>query len=208
MNPRFSKPLFMGSIVIAIAALIVSIFLFLALRHARQQSEVWKAAHEQTVREQLLLKQQLKELSTTMPHRGGASDPELPVVQQDQATTLAHAARQLLNAPLEQNLETSAMHQEVYPEALGDLFAEVLAADFPELELKQDELQELSEAVTRFRESTNDLRLIQRSSNNAETINNLMEQRDQAMLDFERISGMSIIEFMRRAPADNGIDRD
>jgi hypothetical protein len=143
-----------------------------------------------------------------MPHKGGALNPELPVLQHDQATTLALTARQLLNAPLEQNLETSAMHQEAYRQELDVLLAEALAADFPELELKQDELQELSEAVIRFRESTKDLRLIQRSSNNAETLNNLMEQRDQAMLDFERISGMSIIEFMRRAPAEDGIDRD
>ena len=85
---------------------------------------------------------------------------------------------------------------------------EALATDFPELDLNEAEVQELTDVVISFRESMEDLRYTQRSSDTVETIHNLAERRDQAMQDFERITGMSVMEFMRRAPAQGGIDRE
>lgn len=208
MNPRFSKTLIVSSIVIAITSLTVNIFLFLALHHARQQTEMWKTAHKRTVSEQLLLKQQLKDHLTSTLHKSQALNPAPPVMQRNGLATSPHIARPSQKELLEKLPESSEKHRTAYQQEVGDLLAEALAADFPELDLEHAEMQELTEAVIRFREFTEELRLIPRTSDNAETINNLMEQRDQAMLDFERISGMSVIEFMWRAPAEGGIDRE
>ena len=49
---------------------------------------------------------------------------------------------------------------------------------------------------------------MERSSENVEAIKELQERRDHAMWDFERITGMSAMEFMLRAPEEGGIDHE
>jgi len=63
-------------------------------------------------------------------------------------------------------------------------------------------------SVISIRVSMQGLRYIERSSENAESYNQLQDQLDAATDDFEQITGMSLAQFMLRAPADGGLDND
>ena len=72
----------------------------------------------------------------------------------------------------------------------------------------ETELVELTDAVITIRESMQTMRAMERTGENVEVLKETRDRRDQAILDFERITGMNALEFMLRAPAEGGIDRD
>jgi 3-dehydroquinate dehydratase len=102
-------------------------------------------------------------------------------------------------------LENSA---DAYREDIQDMLSAAINEEFPDLNLNQAEIEELTDVVITIRESMEDLRSMVRSSDTVEAIKELQQQRDLAMLDFERITGVSVMEFMLHAPGEGGIDRD
>ena len=90
---------------------------------------------------------------------------------------------------------------ELYP-----LLASAIESDFPELELTDAEIRQLSQAAAAIRQSLHGLRDAERAGGNIALIRQLEEQRDRALWDFERITGVSLGEFMRRAPSEGGLD--
>jgi hypothetical protein len=66
----------------------------------------------------------------------------------------------------------------------------------------------LSEVVLTLRGALQDLRQSERSAENFALFRQLEDRRDKALGDFERITGMSFEEFMRRAPSEGGLDNN
>jgi hypothetical protein len=97
----------------------------------------------------------------------------------------------------------SADQNEIY-----HMLSQAIGSDFPELNLSENEVIELSELVPIIRDSLKNLRELDRNSENIEEFRRLENQRDQAILDFERITGMTFLDFMLQAPANGGIDHD
>ena len=89
---------------------------------------------------------------------------------------------------------------------LVDVLSAALAEDFPDLKLTDADLLTLSEAILTIRESLQGLRSFDRSAATAREFEQLSESRDKAIAEFERITGMSLAEFMRRAAFSGGID--
>jgi hypothetical protein len=90
---------------------------------------------------------------------------------------------------------------ELYP-----LLASAIESDFPEMELTEEEIRQLSQAALALRHSLDGLRDADRAGGDAALIEQLKDQRDQALWDFERITGVSLGEFLRRAPSEGGLD--
>ncbi len=90
--------------------------------------------------------------------------------------------------------------------AREDVLAAALATDFPELSLSGDELAQLSAALAELEQAVRGIRGLEQNAADAKTLKQLQARRDQALGDFERIAGMSLAEFLRRAPAEGGID--
>jgi len=99
--------------------------------------------------------------------------------------------------------EQDAAVKEVYK-----LLADAIRSDFPEIDLADSELMDLSRSVLDIRNAIADLHGLERSAKNSAYRRQLEDQRDKALWDFEQITGMSFTEFMLRAPADGGIDND
>jgi hypothetical protein len=91
---------------------------------------------------------------------------------------------------------------------ISDIMASSIQEGFPELELSKAELIELGEIVMEIRESIQGLRRLERIDENLESFKELEARRNQALLDFERITGMSLLEFLRRVPSKGGITYD
>ncbi len=89
-----------------------------------------------------------------------------------------------------------------------EMVREAIHTDFPELDLSQDELWDLSDTITQLRDALAHLRDTERVAENAGTFQQLEEMRDKAIWDFERITGMRLHEFLRRLPADGGLDNE
>ena len=115
------------------------------------------------------------------------------------------------NLPMEQQKSSSDAPEQpddFYREEIQDLLAEALETEFPDLELNEIELAELTDTVITIRDSMETIRMMERTAENVEVLEETRERRDQAMLDFERITGMNALEFMLRAPSEGGIDHD
>ena len=91
---------------------------------------------------------------------------------------------------------------------ISDMMAASIREGFPELDLSESELIELGEIVMEIRESIRGLRQLDRNEGNLELFKEFEARRSQALLDFERITGMSILEFLRRTPSKGGITYD
>jgi hypothetical protein len=131
------------------------------------------------------------------------------------STALSAQPSDLQERTSEFSSETSADQNELsenadafFREEIQGMLAEALEEDFPELNLNKTELEELTDAVMSIRESLQAIRVMERTGENAEALMQLQERRNQAMLDFERITDMNALKFMLQAPADGGIDRD
>jgi hypothetical protein len=99
------------------------------------------------------------------------------------------------------------------PEISGDeglkrMLAEALARDFPEIELTEDALYRLSEAVAAIRDSLRSLRAVERTPETAAALKALEQRRDAALIEFERITGVPFQELLRRASEEGGIDEE
>jgi hypothetical protein len=92
--------------------------------------------------------------------------------------------------------------------ALYPVLSEAIASDFPDLKLSPNELMDLSKTIVQLRNALADLRIAGRTAENFGTLRQLEELRDNAVWDFERITGMSLQEFLRRAPTDGGLDNE
>ncbi len=93
-------------------------------------------------------------------------------------------------------------------EEIQDMLAEAIEAEFPELIMDETQLEALTSNVITIRESLQATRGMERTGENVDALMQLQEMRDQAMLNFERITGMRTLIFMLQAPADGGIDHD
>ncbi|MGD2268990.1 MAG: hypothetical protein PVI06_01210 [Desulfobacterales bacterium] len=113
--------------------------------------------------------------------------------------------------PKSKNSESLPMSRQNENSAQNEIFGVVVSSlreGFPELDLSEAEVIELSEIVMEIRESIQGLRRIERKDENIELFRELEAQRDQALLDFERITGMSVVEFLRRAPSKGRVTYD
>jgi hypothetical protein len=104
--------------------------------------------------------------------------------------------------PISQQNENMTKHE------ISDITATSIREGFPELDLSNAELIELGKIVMEIRESIQGLRQLERKDENLELFKELEAQRNQALLDFERITGMSLLEFLRRVPSKGGITYD
>lgn len=200
MNSRFPKILLLVPIVVAVFSLTMNLVLYVRLRQSNEKVQKFKSAHARIAREQLELKKLLKKQLLLSPEKGATPSPLTP--------TSPNSAFQSLTEPPKSQRDDPDISRDAYREEIRGILADALETDFPELRLNQAELQELADAVISLRESMENLRHTQRSSDTVEAINNSMEQRDEAMANIERITGMSVVEFMRHAPADGGIDHE
>jgi len=203
MDPRRTRALIAILTVVAIASLAMNFLLVLRLHQSGEKTKKWKKAHQQlllqTQKENRVLYRAEKHRSAGQTTR--TSQPEhVTELPQRSSQTTAESTTHLNNVAIENG--------DVYRQDIKYMLAEALDEEFPELDLNETEIEDLTDAVITIRESMEDLRYVERSGENVEVIRELEEQRDQAMLDFERITGMSAMEFMRRAPAEGGIDKD
>jgi hypothetical protein len=88
-------------------------------------------------------------------------------------------------------------------EALYFMIAASIRRDFPDLQLTEPEIEELSQIIMQLRETIQGFRDFDQAEAD---LRELEEQRDDAMWQFERITGMSFIEFLNLAPAEGGVD--
>jgi hypothetical protein len=80
--------------------------------------------------------------------------------------------------------------------------------DFAELNLSQSELLDLVETMVQLRDALGNLKNAERTAESFSTFRQLEDTRDKAIRDFERITGMSVQEFLLRAPTDGGLDNE
>ena len=93
-------------------------------------------------------------------------------------------------------------------ESVKSLLTMGIEDDFPELNLSDNELQDLTNVVISIKESMQGLRSLERTSKNAEFIAQIQDRLSKARIEFERIAGISLTNFMRRASVVGGIDND
>ena len=105
--------------------------------------------------------------------------------------------------PTENSLEPQ---KDSSKDTLYYLIATNIRNDFPELELSDEEIKELSQIILKLRESIQGFRDFDYVENNFTDFRQLENQRDDALWEFERITGMSVVEFLNRAPSEGGID--
>jgi hypothetical protein len=189
--------------VVAIASLAVNFLLIYRLHQTGETAKKWKKAHQQlflqTQKENQELYRAEKQRSASQTTR--TSQPEnIASLPQRPSQSTAESSTHLNHAAIEK--------ADVYRQEIKFMLTEALDEEFPDLDLKETEIEDLTDAVITIRDSMQNLRSVERSGENVELINELQEQRDQAMLDFERITGKSALEFMRRAPAEGGIDKE
>ncbi len=91
---------------------------------------------------------------------------------------------------------------------IHDMVREAIHHDFPELNLSESELLDLSGTIVLLRDALAKLRNTVRNAENFRTIQQLEDIRDNAIGDFEQITGMNLNEFLYRLPADGGIDNE
>lgn len=91
-------------------------------------------------------------------------------------------------------------------ETLFYLVAAGIRRDFPELKLSEEEVEELSRVILKLRKNIQGFRDFDHGKGYDTDIRQLEAQRDDALWEFEHITGMSFVEFLNRAPSEGGID--
>ncbi len=119
-------------------------------------------------------------IKPTMP---ATTDPDKSIVQMDQSRSLVD-------------------------QYIVDMVRETIRYDFPELDLAESDLLDLSETIFRLQQALASLRNTSRDAENVEHIRQLEDIRDNAMWDFERITGMLLHEFLYRLSTNGGIDNE
>ena len=208
MDPIKTKALTVTLIAVAVISLATNLILIGRLHRTSRQAAKWEKAHEGlTLRYLLLEKQKDRQVRFQVEKQESFSQTTNKLQPED----VPGHSKQSSKFPAEpQNYlaEESERNNDFYREEIQGMLAEALEAEFPELELNETEMIELTDAVISIRESMQTMRALERTGENVEAFNETRERRDQAMLDFERITGMNALEFMIRAPAEGGIDRD
>lgn len=208
MNPRKAKTLIAALIVFVVISLTMNLILLGRLHRTTEQAEKWKKTHERLALRQFLLEKHKE--SQKLPHakKQQSSGKTNHLLQSTNAFELPKRSTQSRAESREYLEEDVEEKNDFFREEIRDMLTEALKEDFPELDLNEAEIEELTDVVITIRQSMEGMRVMERSSENVETIKELQERRDQAMWDFERITGMSAMEFMLRAPEEGGIDRE
>ena len=208
MDPRKIKALTVTLISVAVISLATNLILFVQVRRTSLRAAKWEKAHEQLTHRYLLLKKQKDSQGRARVEKQESFSQ--PAKKLHAADVPGHSKQSSTFPAESQNfpIEETERNTDLYREDIQDMLAEALESEFPELELNETELIELIDAVISIRESMQTIRAMERTGENVEAFKETRERRDQAMLDFERITGMNALEFMLRAPAEGGIDRD
>jgi hypothetical protein len=150
-------------------------------------------------------RRQTKQRQFFMPANSIKSPKNLSDTLQAKNNKMASNSRLLPKNKISDSSPMGRQNEKTAQNDIFDIMASSLREEFPELELSEAELSELSEVVMEMRESIQGLRRIERTSENIALLKELEAQCDQALLDFERITGMSVVEFLRRVPSKGGI---
>jgi hypothetical protein len=178
--------------------------LVLKLHQAGEQAAKWNQIRASLTSKISELENRLDTHKPELKIQGGVHDARQPVQRFKPSEHLTLSSTQLPNQT-DEDLENSA---DAYREDIKAMLSAAINDDFPDLDLNQAEIEELTDVVITIRESMEDLRSMVRSSDTVEAIKEIQQQRDLAMLDFERITGVSVMEFMRHAPGEGGLDHD
>jgi hypothetical protein len=204
MIPPKTKPLLVVLIIVSVISVITNMILVLKLHQAGEQATKSNQIRASLTSKISELENRLDIHEQELKAQERVHDARQAGKRSKPSGQLTLSSAQLPNQP-DENLENSA---DTYREDIQAMLAAAIYEEFPDLNLNQAEIEELTDAVITIRESMEDLRSIARSSDTAEAIKELQQKRDLAMLDFERITGVSVMEFMRHAPSEGGIDRD
>jgi len=208
MNPRKKKALNATFIAVAVISLTTNLILLGQVRRASRQAAKWEKAHEQLTHQYLLLKNQKDSQVRSQVEKQESFSQTINKMKPADVPRHSKQSSKFAAEPQNSLVEASERNNDFYREEIQDMLTEALEAEFPELELNETELVELTDAVITIRESMQTMRAMERTGENVEALKETRDRRDQAILDFERITGMNALEFMLRAPAEGGIDRD
>ena len=208
MDPRKKKALTVTLIAVAVIYLATNLVLLGRLHRTSRQAAKWEKAHERLTHRYLLLKKQNDSRVHSQIEKQESFIQTTNKFQPADVPGHSKQSSKLAAEPQNPLVEGSERNYDFYREDIQDMLADALEAEFPELQLNETELIELTDAVISIRESMQNMRAMERTGENVEAFKEIRERRDQAMLDFERITGMDALEFMLRAPAEGGIDRE
>jgi hypothetical protein len=204
MTPPKTKPLLVILIIVSVISVITNMVLVLKLHQASEKAAKWNQIQASLTSKISELENRLDTHKQEFKIQGRVHDARQPGKRSKPSGQLTPSSTQLPNQP-DEDFENSA---DAYREDIQAMLSEAIYDGFPDLNLNQAEIEELTDTVITIRESMEDLRSMVRSSDTVETIKELQQQRDLAMLDFERITGVNVMEFMRHAPGEGGIDYD
>jgi hypothetical protein len=204
MIPPKTKPLLVVLIIVSVISVITNMVLVLKLHQAGKQAAKWNQIRASLTSKISELENRLDTHKQEIKIQGRVHDARQAGKRSKPPGQLTLSSTQLPNQP-DEDLENST---DAYREDIQAMLSAAIYDEFPDLNLNQAEIEELTDAVITIRESMEGLRSMVRSSDTVEAIKELQQQRDLAMLDFERITGVSVMEFMRHAPGEGGIDHD
>lgn len=205
MSPSPNKKLVAALTLVIFVSLTLNLVLLVRLRRTHIQVDYWKQVHDR--------------LSDRNPFsEPRAAKPNLPQSIPSKAVrqTTRENQTERPSAPLAavqaepelQPMEDDDPYGDITHEDVREMLDEAIAGDFPELELSDSEMEQLTVAVMSLRYSMQNLQTMERGPDNAEARIEMENLRDQALADFESIAGISVMEFMRKAPSEGGIDHD
>jgi hypothetical protein len=198
MNP--SKLKLPALALIAVVSVAMNLVLLDRLHRTRAQVETWKGYHEKVAR-------RLLEAETGPRSQPVAEAEPLPLLSRPKPATLKVAPCPKLEGTPPQKKE-AAEDDDFREKVIQGMLASAIEKELPELELSEIELREMTAAVITIRDSMQELRVLERTSENAEDIRRLRDRMKEAMGDLEQITDMSAEALMLRAPAEGGIDHD
>jgi hypothetical protein len=192
MRPPILKWTFVALGIVTIVSMSLNWVLLERLQSAGGRVNQWKLLYEQ-------LSEKYRQLEAWQIEHRSPVDRQDPAVAKAKPTPSAtdKTAGPIYNP----SPATGYSENKIYP-----LLAFAIENDFPELELSNEELMQLSEVVLTIREALQNLRETERSTENFADFRQLEDRRDQALWDFKRITGMSFEAFMRRTPSEGGLD--
>ena len=205
MSPSPNKKLVAALTLVIFVSLTLNLILLVRLRRTHLQVEKWKLAHDR-----LSDRNFLSETRAVKP-KHPQSIPSKAVRQttrENQPERPSAPLAAIQAEPELQPVEDDDPHGDLSHEDVREMLDEAIAEDFPELELSDSEMEQLTVAVMSLRYSMQNLQTMDRVPENAEARIEMESIRDQALADFENIAGIGAMEFMLHAPSEGGIDYD
>ena len=181
-----------------IVSLAINVLLLSRPRQPDKQEEKWVKSNEQFTKEH-----QNTETLSEKESSQQALENKTPI---DSTARDTVSSEQKTVTQLQK--EEATENNEIFEESIQSLLIMGIKDDFPELNLSDSKLHELTGTVISIRESMQALRDLERTSENAESFNQLQDHLDEARNHFERITGMSLTTFMLHSHADGGLDND